>query len=237
MFLKTSNLKLGTIETKIAAQAINENVTDLYLHGDVGDSWWSEGITAKKVLNALSEVETDTVKVHINTYGGDVFEGIAIYNILKQSEKTVITYVDGIAASAGSIIALAGEKLIMPENTQLMIHNPWTYARGNANEIEKVVDALRTTEKSIVATYMQKFVGTEQEVKELLEAEKFMTAEEALAFGFADEVIQDKPKEPTNASITERLMNKYAGQHSKKETPKQTENLLKNFVGLFEGGK
>ncbi|WP_445449000.1 head maturation protease, ClpP-related [Enterococcus faecalis] len=233
--LKTKSLRLGTIETKVQTAINASDEANLYLHGDIGDSWWGEGVTAIKVIQALDGIETDKVRVHINTYGGDVFEGIAIYNILKESDKNIVTYIDGIAASAGSLIALAGTKLVMPINSQLMIHNPWTYAAGNADDLDKVVSSLRATEQSIIATYMQKFIGNEDEIKELLSAEKFMTAEEAVAFGFADEIVENSIKDNQSASITEKLMSKY-GKHYGAKVSETQPNLLKNFMNLFEGG-
>lgn len=238
--LNSKNLKLGTIEAKVQFSAGADGQTDLYLHGDVGESWWDDsGITAKKVIAALDEIETDTVNVHINTYGGDVFEGISIFNILRASEKNIITIVDGIAASAGSLIFLAGDQKKMPDNTQLMIHNPWTYAAGNANDLEKVVDMLRTTESAMTKTYMESFVGTEEEIKELLDSEKFMTAEEAKTFGFVDEIITKQPEDASasaQATIAERLMAKYGGifNEPKQEKTKNRINPLQNFMNIFE---
>ena len=236
--LNSKNLKLGTIESKIQFNASVEGETDLYLHGDVGETWWDDsGITAKKVIDALDQIETETVNVHINTYGGDVFEGISIFNILRASGKNIVTIVDGIAASAGSLIFLAGDTKKMPVNTQLMIHNPWTYARGNANDLEKVVDMLRTTESAMTQTYMETFVGTEEELKELLDSEKFMTADEAKTFGFVDEIITKEPESAAQATIAERLMSKYGGminEPNKNQENKKRTNPLQNFMNLFE---
>jgi ATP-dependent Clp protease protease subunit len=220
------------LEAKKSESAPNE--TDLYLYGDIGDSWWGDTITARNVINALSEIETDVINAHIQSYGGEVFEGITISNLFKQSEKTINIYIDGIAASAATIIALGGDKIVMPANTQFMIHNPWTYAVGNADELEKVVNQLRKTEDSIIATYMEKFVGTEDELRELLEAEEFLTAEEALAYGFADEILETGNGIDAGDDIKARLMNKY-GQKCPVE-PKNNENkknLLNNMANVF----
>ena len=189
------------------------------------------------MIDALDQIETETVNVHINTYGGDVFEGISIFNILRASGKNIVTIVDGIAASAGSLIFLAGDTKKMPVNTQLMIHNPWTYARGNANDLEKVVDMLRTTESAMTQTYMETFVGTEEELKELLDSEKFMTADEAKTFGFVDEIITKEPEPAAQATIAERLMSKYGGminETNKNQENKKRTNPLQNFMNLFE---
>lgn len=238
LFLNASKLRLGTIETRIESKTTNESSTDLYLHGDVGDSWWGEGITAKRVINTLNAIETPVVNVHLNTYGGDVFEGIAIHNLFRNSEKTINVTIDGIAASAGTIIALGANKIMMPSNTQFMIHNPWTYAAGNADDLEKVVKALRTTEESIIETYMQKFVGTSDELKQLLKDETFMTAKEAYELGFSDEILNQNESNDPEENMLNRLLNKYQStpnepQHPK---PKNSANPLASFINLFEGG-
>ena len=118
-----------------------------------------------------------------------------------------------------------------------MIHNLWTYARGNANDLEKVVDMLRTTESAMTQTYMETFVGTEEELKELLDSEKFMTADEAKTFGFVDEIITKEPESAAQATIAERLMSKYGGminEPNKNQENKKRTNPLQNFMNLFE---
>lgn len=241
---KTKAVKLGSIDFRLEAvqNATDQQATDIYLYGDVGDGWWGETIRADRIKEILQETPSDTINIHIQSYGGDVFEGITIYNLLRNSKKAINVYVDGIAASSASIIALAGDKLIMPKNTQFMIHNPWTYTWGNANEMEKVVAQLRTCENSIIATYMEKFVGTEDELRQLLDAETFMTAEEAVAFGFADELLEeDEEKTEPALSVSARLMNKYGNKpknQSQEEVSKdERPNPLQNFVNIFKEEK
>lgn len=235
------NHHLGEVAFRLEAKKSESspNETDLYLYGDIGDGWWGETITAKGVINALNEIETDVINVHIQSFGGEVFEGITISNLFKQSGKTINAYIDGVAASSATIIAFGADKIIMPVNTQFMIHNPWTYVAGNADELEKVVTRLRKSEDSFVATYMEKFVGTEDELRELLKAEEFLTAEEALAYGFADEIIETakEPIEPKD--IKARLMNKYGqrkpeDQKNPKINDKENKkSLLGNMANVF----
>ena len=236
--------KLNQIQARfdIQGKASGSDETDMYMYGDIGANWWGEGITDKQVLKTLNSIKTNIVNIHINSYGGDVFQGIAISNILKQSEKTVNIYVDGIAASAASIVAMGAEKIYMPKNTQLMIHNPWTYASGNADELEKVVSSLRKAESSIVETYMERFSGTADELKVLLEKEEYLTAEEALLCGLADEIL-DKAivEEPvTKNSIIDRLriaaqvQPLVSGGSGDVREPAETNNTIKNFINLFK---
>ena len=101
------------------------------------------------------------------------------------------------AASAGSVIAMAGDKILMGIGTMLMIHNAWTFAAGNADELRKVADDLDKISDSISNIYMTRFSGTVEELKALLNAESYLTAEESIALGLADEEIEEEPAEPT----------------------------------------
>lgn len=164
--------------------------TNLYMYGDIGEDWWSEGITALRVRATLSRIDDDVVNLHIHSNGGDAFEGIAIYNVLKQSDKTINVYIDGLAASAASIIALAGDKIFMPRNTQMMIHNAasgiW---HGFAEDFEKMGAALRSVNDSVRQTYLGRFTGTEEELIRYMDNETFFTADQAVALNLADEIL------------------------------------------------
>lgn len=173
------------------------------LYGFIGATYWDDeeqSVTTKAVNQALKEITADEIDVHINSYGGDAFEGIGIYNALKQSEKTINVYIDALAASAASIIAMAGDKIYMPENSQLMVHHAATMIYGDASDLENAIADLNKMDKSLILTYMTRFTGTEEELTALLDAETFLNADEAVALGLADEVIEyvepQEPKEP-----------------------------------------
>jgi ATP-dependent Clp endopeptidase proteolytic subunit ClpP len=131
----------------------------------------------------------DEIVLEINSLGGSVFDAIAIFNALRAHDASVTVKVMGVAASAASYIAMAGDKIVMPSNSFLMVHNPMTGAFGNANELQNVVDALRTLETSIAATYVKRSKKGEDDVKAILAKDTYLTADEALDFGFCDEVI------------------------------------------------
>ena len=177
--------------------------TNLYMYGDIGENWWSEGITALRVRATLSRIDDDVVNLHIHSNGGDAFEGIAIYNVLKQSDKTINVYIDGLAASAASIIALAGDKIYMPRNTQMMIHNAasgiW---HGFAEDFEKMASALRNVNDSVRQTYLGRFTGTEEELIRYMDNETFFTADQAVALNLADEIL-NYDAEPAEADDEE----------------------------------
>lgn len=146
------------------------------------------GVSAKSFLNDLKGVKGDTVDIEINSPGGDVFAGLAIYNGLRHSGKTINVKVLGLAASAASLIAMAGDSIEMPENAFLMIHNPWSFAMGDANEMRATADVLDKIGTGLVATYAKRTGKSEEEIKSLLDAETWMTAQEAVDAGFATKV-------------------------------------------------
>lgn len=235
---------MNQIKTKVQIQnKVDSTETDLILYGDVGESYWGDGITASSVRYALKQITTDVVNVHINSYGGDVFEGLAIYNVFKQSDKTINTIIDGVAASAASIIFMGGNKRLMPKNTQLMIHNAQTGVWGYAEDFEKAIAALNSIKVSLIASYMEKFEGTEEELINYLANETFFTAEEAVGCGLADEILNYE------ATIVEDLVDPVinildgkiaakAKQKNEDELPatEKKENPIQNFVKLL-GGK
>ncbi|MCX4365103.1 MAG: Clp protease ClpP [Bacilli bacterium] len=168
---------------------------ELFIYGDIVDmAWWEEDVTANDIRKQLDETNAKTITVHINSLGGDTFTGVAIYNLLKEKSKTskIVTYVDAIAASAASIIAMAGNKIVMPSNTLMMIHNCWTLGIGNANELRKVASDMDKIMDAVIQCYLSKINITEDELRALLDEETYLTAQEALEKGFCDEIVELK---------------------------------------------
>lgn len=162
---------------------------EIWIYEYIGEDFWSGGgVTAKNFQKDLSAIKASQIDLHINSPGGDVFDGITIYNLLKQHPATVTTYIDGLAASIASVIALAGDKVYMAENALFMIHNPWGFAMGDANDMRKTADLLDKIRGSMTTTYSSKTGKSDEEIIPLLDAETWMDAEEALAFGFVDEI-------------------------------------------------
>lgn len=164
---------------------------DLYIYGDIVDyAWYEDDVSANDIRKKLNESNAKTINVHINSLGGDTFTGIAIYNLLKEKSKTsrIVTYVDAIAASSASIIAMAGDEIIMPSNTLMMIHNCWTFGIGNANELRKTADDMDKIMDAVIQCYLSKVKISEDELRNLLDEETFLTAQEALEKGFCDKI-------------------------------------------------
>ena len=172
-------------------RSITSDVAEIFIYERIGMDFWSgEGITAKGFLKELGTIKSKQINLHINSPGGSVFDATAIYNGLKNHPANVTTYIDGVAASAASIVALAGDKVIIASNALYMIHNPMTYADGNANELRKVADLLDKVRDTMTTVYMEKTTLTNEELLAALDAETWYNADEAIAAGFASEKTQ-----------------------------------------------
>lgn len=189
---------------------------DLYLYIEIAS--WGGGYYAhsaqsfKQELDSLGEI--DTLNVYINSPGGDVFEGVAIVNMLKRLKAKVVVYIDGLAASIASVIAMAGNEIHMPGNTMMMIHNAWTYACGNSEELRDLADNLDKINSSIRETYLNKAGDKldEETLINLLNNESWLTAQECFNYGLCDFVDDEKS---LSAKVDDKILEKY------KNTPKQ----------------
>jgi len=159
---------------------------EIYIYDEIG--YW--GVTAKQFVKDLQGLgDVKNIKLHINSPGGDVFDGIAIYNALRNHGAAITVYIDGLAASMASIIAMVGNPVIMPENTMLMIHKPWGFAGGDANDMRDYADLLDKVETVLIPAYAQKTGMDPAKIAEMLEDETWLDGNECLALGFADQVI------------------------------------------------
>lgn len=186
-------------------KAKSKDEADIEIYSDIGESWWGESITAKKFkkdLEALGDVKK--LNIYINSLGGSVFDGQAIYSQLKRHKAEKTVYIDGIAASIASVIALAGDKIIMPKNALFMIHRAWTFQIGNANDMRKMADDLDVVDETILNVYREKTALLRDEILELMDAETWMTADEALDYGFVDEIA---PEKAIAASLNQNMLN------------------------------
>lgn len=187
-----------------------ENSADLYLYGDIADYWWDdESNSAKCLKDKLAELNNVTeINLHINSLGGDVIEGIAMFNLLKQHPAKINVYVDGFACSIASVIAMAGDTIYMPKNAYMMIHNCWTYAEGNAKELRKTADDLEKIMEGSIESYLSKVNISREKLIELLDEETYLTAQECFDMGFADVLmpISDKIEQSATQSIVQLVI-------------------------------
>lgn len=166
-------------------QASGNSTADIFIYDEIG--YW--GVTAKQFVSDLKALgDVSLINLHINSPGGDVFDGIAIFNALKHHGASITVHIDGLAASMASVIAMVGNPVIMPENTMMMVHKPWGFAGGDANDMRDYADLLDKVESVLIPAYAQKTGKSSEEIAALLEDETWMDGTECLALGFADQV-------------------------------------------------
>lgn len=158
---------------------------------DTGSDWYSDAVTPKAFRAALDAHAGQDIVVSINSPGGDVFAGFEIYNMLAARKGGTTVRVMGLAASAASYIAMAADpgKLQMCRASMMMIHNPWSWAYGNAEEMRKQAEVLDAIGSVMVDIYMQRATCAEEELRAMLDAERYLSPTEALAAGLCDEII------------------------------------------------
>lgn len=168
---------------------------DLWLYGDiVDDAWYDSEVSPKIIKDALDEMgPVSTLNLRINSYGGSCVAGNTIVNLIdnykRKTGARAIAYIDGIAASMGSGIAMAADYIYMAENAIFMVHKPFSIAIGNADDMAHEKEVLDKVEDTLVSNYMRHFNGTEDEMRQLMADESWLTADEALTYGFCDEVV------------------------------------------------
>ena len=168
-----------------------ENKTDndtLYIYDEIG--WF--GVQAETFVKDLNEIKADPTHIRLNTPGGNVFEGTAIANAIKQHKAKTIIHIDGLAASISSIIAIAGDETIMADNAFFMFHEAWSFVIGNAEGLREEAKLLDKIDGVLAKEYGKKMNKKEDEVKDLMSAETWWTAEEALEMGMIDSIEEDK---------------------------------------------
>ena len=162
-----------------------ETSCDLYFYGDIVDSWWGAWDDMdqypESIKSFLDEAKGKDINIYINSGGGSVFAGMAIYNMLKRHQGYKTVYVDGLAGSIASVIALAGDKVIIPSNAYMMIHKPWCGLHGNSTELRAMADTLDKIEEGILNVYNENLAENAdiEVVKAMVNAETWLTGDEA----------------------------------------------------------
>lgn len=191
----------------VRAVATNDNVITMF--DVIGEDFWSGGgITAKKVSAQLRAIGDRPVEVQINTPGGDMFEGIAIYNVLREHPQPVTVKVMGMAASAGSIIAMAGDTIEIGAASFIMIHNCWVLAMGNRHDMRETADFLEPFDEAMIQVYRQRSGQDAKAIAKWMDDETFMSGSTAIDRGFADDLLSaDAMKVDEKAKAQDRAVN------------------------------
>lgn len=198
----------------------NENSAELLIYGDITSyKWYEDDVCAYDLAKELKELDGIDLTVRINSYGGEVAQGLAIYNLLKSYDGNITTLCDGFACSAASVIFMAGQKRRMPKSSLLMIHNAWSYASGDANALRKQADDLEKITKPSIEIYKSVSNLDEEMIKTMMDEETWITAEEAFEYGFATSIVEDE----ANQSLSNEMLSKLV--HRNKELEKQLNTL------------
>jgi ATP-dependent Clp endopeptidase proteolytic subunit ClpP len=184
---------------KIRNSAEDSSVTEILLYDEVG-GWF--GVMASDFVKDLQDVDTAEIHLRINSPGGDVFDGIAIMNALKRHKAKVTTFVDGIAASAASFIAMSGDEIVMSRNAEMMIHDAWGLAVGNAADMRDLAARLDASSENIASIYADRAGGTTKQWRTAMEAETWYSDKEAVSAGLADRV-------ETNKTASDKAKNRF----------------------------
>lgn len=221
----------------------NDKEGDLWIYGDItDDKWYDTDVTPKTIRDALDEMgPVGTLNLRVNSYGGSCVAGNAIVNLIdnykRKTGAKVNTYIEGIAASMGSGVAMAGDKVYMAENAIFMVHKPFSLAIGNSDDMLKEAEVLEKVEDTLVTNYMRHFNGTEDEMRQLMAEESWLTADEALEYGLCDEIVSSVAVAASANGIRingkefaeEKLKNKFKETEKGGETMFEYDNSLAKY--------
>jgi ATP-dependent Clp protease protease subunit len=170
---------------------------ELVIYGEIG-GWW-DGIDAAQTIKDLSALDVDQIDVRLNSPGGVVFDGVAIYNALAQHKANITVNIEGVAASIASVIAMAGDEIRIGEAANVMIHKPWSFAFGDAGEMRKEADVLDTLEAGIIDIYAARTGADRKQLQDWVAAETWFRGQAAIDAGFADSLVPAKAKKASAA--------------------------------------
>jgi ATP-dependent protease ClpP protease subunit len=182
---------LETWAPNVVASNAQATENSISIYDPIGfDPWTGEGVTVKRIAGALRSIgDTKDVIVNINSPGGDMFEGVAIYNLLRQHKGEVTTRVLGLAASAASVVAMAGDTIEIARSAFLMMHNTWMVVLGNRNDLVEVAQSLEPFDRSMASIYSARSGKTQAETMALMDKESWFGGEAAIESGFADSLL------------------------------------------------
>jgi len=185
--------------------AVQDNEADIYIYGDIVSWPWLESdVSSYNLAQEIKGLEVDTINVYINSYGGEVAEGLAIYNALRRHKAKVRTVCDGFACSAASVVFMAGDERVMSNASLLMIHNAWMLAMGDQNDLRKNAGDLEIINAATIQAYLNHVNISEDKLKEMMDAETWISAADALEMGFATQVVNPATTDKAAASLRQR---------------------------------
>lgn len=205
-----------------------DDVAELSIFGDITSwPWMDSDVSAHQLSKKLGEIEASHINVYINSYGGEVAEGLAIHNSLKRHPAKVTTYCEGFACSIASVIFMAGDERVMEDASLLMIHNPWTRVAGNANELRKEAGDLDTIAEASMNAYTKWANIEATEIKKMMDEETWISPQKALEIGFATAIEGKMESDVVSQSAAKTIMEKMMA--LKKDVAELVEKTLIDF--------
>lgn len=203
------------------------------IYDPIGSDFFGDGVTAKRIAAALRTLDGEDIVVNINSPGGDVFEGIAIYNLLRDHDGEVTVRVLGAAMSAASVIAMAGDRIEIGRAASMMVHNIWMIAVGNRNDLREAADTLEPLDEALASVYAARTGLKKAEVAKLMDKESWFTGEQAITDGFADALLPaDQVEETDGAPDTKAALRRVDGVLAKSGLPRSERRaLLRQLTG------
>lgn len=179
-----------------SADSETETTPEVLIYGEI-DSFF--GVSAADLVRELAEIDAPEILVRINSPGGDAFDGVAILNALRGHDAKIVVQIDGLAASAASLIAMGGDEIVMNTNSQMMLHNAWAFAAGDADDLQRTANMLERQNANIANIYAARAGGDPADWREVMDEETWLDPDEAVDAGLADRVMQLEPKETAEA--------------------------------------
>jgi ATP-dependent Clp protease protease subunit len=182
----------GTKPSGYKVVAKGNDSAEIYVYGVIGSDWFGDGVSAKQFaddLRALGNVKT--IDLRINSEGGSVFDGKAMYSLLNEHKAKIIVHIDGLAASAASFLAMAGDEIEISEGAFVMIHNAYMVAMGDARAMRQAAEMLDTVNNTIIDVYAARTKGDRKAIATMMDNETWMTGAEAIENGFADRMVEN----------------------------------------------
>ena len=225
----------------IQAADAKEDDRTISVYDVIGHDYWTgEGVTAKRVAAALRNMGAGPVTVNVNSPGGDMFEGLAIYNLLREHKGEVTVKVIGLAASAASVIAMAGDKVQIGKSAFFMIHNAWVVAMGNRNDLREYADMLEPFDRAMADVYAARTGQDAKAMAKLMDKETWINGSDAVEEGFADEFLAsdqiEKRDGKSNARADRRVESALRASGMPKSEAMRLISELKSSAGDPAGG-
>jgi ATP-dependent Clp protease protease subunit len=205
-FRHANRMALKPGHVRINADASGSEA-EILIYGDIGGGWWDEGITGESITTQIADLDVDTINVRINSGGGLVFEGLAIYQALARHSSKIIVHIDSIAASIASVIAMAGDEIRISEGANLMIHKPWSGMWGDADAFRKEADVLDQLQAGLINIYEARTGAKRADLEAWVNAETWFLGQAAVDAGFADTMVQAKKKKAAASAMLNHFKN------------------------------